>query len=140
MQIEESNIYRNLKKLRHMLFHEHIRMTNAHKILFGDILVKASGECLEEFILAFTFKEEKVAHMDKCIGKFGVLRTDLEFAIKEGILKLPKAKRTSANETDAELINNRKIELLRLLGKIDEECIKYRGSLARVRSTTDKPQ
>ena len=54
MQLTESSIYINLKRLRNLLYEAQFRMTTANRVVFGNTLMKYSAETISNFILAFT--------------------------------------------------------------------------------------
>lgn len=44
MQLTESSIYINLKRLRNLLYEAQFRMTAANRVVFGNTLMKYSAE------------------------------------------------------------------------------------------------
>lgn len=100
--------------------------------------MKASGEAMGAFVLAFTVKEEKDRYLDMCFAWFTRLRIDLEFCVESNIIKFkhrkpPKDKDGKvipfANENDA--VSAQKVELFRLIADIDDEICKWRAYLSK---------
>lgn len=138
MRLEESSIYINLVRLREKIYGSMFHMMKGDRLVFGRPLLEASGEALGNFILAFMVKEDKVKYMDKCIGWFTRLRIDLDFCVRENIIKFKKRthmKDKDGNvvpcETPEDKVNSQKIELFVLIGKIDNDMCKWRQSIAK---------
>ena len=64
MQLTESSIYINLKRLRNMLYEAQFRMTTANRVVFGNTLMKYSAETISNFILAFTVGDKKLEYLE----------------------------------------------------------------------------
>ena len=62
MQLTESSIYINLKRLRNLLYEAQFRMTTANRVVFGNTLMKYSAETISNFILAFTVGDKKLEY------------------------------------------------------------------------------
>ena len=65
MQLTESSIYINLKRLRNLLYEAQFRMTTANRVVFGNTLMKYSAETISNFILAFTVGDKKYVEFDR---------------------------------------------------------------------------
>lgn len=63
MQLTESSIYINLKRLRNLLYEAQFRMTTANRVVFGNTLMKYSAETISNFILAFTVGDKKLEYL-----------------------------------------------------------------------------
>ena len=50
MQLTESSIYINLKRLRNLLYEAQFRMTTANRVVFGNTLMKYSAETISTFV------------------------------------------------------------------------------------------
>ena len=74
MQLTESSIYINLKRLRSLLYEAQFRMTTANRVVFGNTLMKYSAETISNFILAFTVGDKKLEYLELSLGDFAVLR------------------------------------------------------------------
>lgn len=64
MQLTESSIYINLKRLRNLLYEAQFRMTTANRVVFGNTLMKYSAETISNFILAFTVGGRKLEYLE----------------------------------------------------------------------------
>ena len=64
MQLTESSIYINLKRLRNLLYEAQFRMTTANRVVFGNTLMKYSAETISNFILAFTVGDKKLEYLE----------------------------------------------------------------------------
>ena len=138
MTLEESSIFINLKKLRKMLYSAQFFMTKADRIIYGTPLMTLCGRSIAYFVLAFTVKEKRVEYLEECIGFFAVLRTDMEFCIEENLIKYPKRPERRDKdgnpipwENSEDKVNSQKIELFRLIGKIDGDMCRWRQSIAK---------
>ena len=87
MQLTESSIYINLKRLRNLLYEAQFRMTTANRVVFGNTLMKYSAETISNFILAFTVGDKKLEYLELSLGYFAVLRDDLSFCIEQNIIQ-----------------------------------------------------
>lgn len=77
MQLTESSIFINLKKLRERLYGAQFHMNKADRIIYGTPLMEASGQSLGEFVLAFLLNgEKKLEHLECSIAWFTRLRID----------------------------------------------------------------
>ena len=64
MQLTESSIYINLKRLRNLLYESQFRMMTANRVVFGNTLMKYSAETISNFILAFTVGDKKLEYLE----------------------------------------------------------------------------
>ena len=64
MQLTESSIYINLKRLRSLLYEAQFRMTTANRVVFGNTLMKYSAETISNFVLAFTVGDKKLEYLE----------------------------------------------------------------------------
>lgn len=124
-KINETSIYKNLSKLRHILFYCINTMDKRHRITYGDALQRNIAEAIKEFALAYMFKEEKKAHLDKFFGWFLLVEEDIRFCLKQNIFHLPKQK----EEESGYYVHPAAIKICTLIENIDNETCKYRGSL-----------
>lgn len=138
-----------MKKLRERLYTAQFHMQKADRVIYGTPLMNASGEALGCFVLAFLLKEDKAKYMDACIAWFTRLRVDLEFCVQENIIHFAKRKpkgeiATGSQQTGQEpqgepaaavdprdAVSTQKVELFRLVAKIDGDMCKWRASLAK---------
>lgn len=138
MTIEQASIFIGLKQLREQLFFVQPLMSNKEQIRFGTPILEECRQALAYFSMAFNSPEHRVDYMDLCIGAFTVLRADIEMCHKHHIIHYP-SKKDDKNEKlpGPDAISTQQIELTALLGRIDNDMLKYRQSLSKGKSITD---
>lgn len=129
MQLAESSIYISLKHLRKKLYQAQFLMQKTDRVIYGTPLMEASGNTLKYFTLAFTVKEKRVEYLDEAMGYYAVLRNDLEFCVEENIIHYSKPKKAEGSEMT--YVNSQKVELFKLIAKIDGDMCKWRACLAK---------
>lgn len=122
-------------RLREIVYGAKFHMTKADRIIFGQPLLEASGEALGNYILAFMATEDKMVYMNKCIAWFTRLRVDLDFCVRENVIKFKRRK--SALDGETEEVSPRKVELFDVISKIDGDICRWRASLAKGRSACE---
>lgn len=65
-------------------------------------------------------------YLDEAIGWFAVLRNDLQFCVENNIFHLPTSKGRDMNAV--------KLELFKIVAKIDDELCKWKAYLAKGKS------
>lgn len=130
MTLQESSIYVGLSKLRDMLYQAQFLMTKADRMIYGDNLMEYNSECLKLFTMAFLTKEKRIERLEECIGWFAVLRKDIEFCVRQNIIKYKK-RMMDDGLPESEYVNTKKVELFKVVAKIDDDMCKWRGSLAK---------
>lgn len=146
MQLTESSIFINLKKLREQLYGAQFHMNKADRIIYGTPLMEASGQSIGEFVLAFLINgEKKLEHLECSIAWFTRLRIDLEFCVSENIIKFKKREEkldSNGNpipfENPEDKVSTQKVELFRLVAKIDEDICKWRSALAKGKTVREE--
>lgn len=140
MQLASSSIFVNLKVLRTKLYRVQFMMDKSARIIYGTPLMQMCGECIKYFTIAFLqHNERKLEYLDLCIGCYAVLRADMDFVIEENIIHFPHNKpqqtnaqnKAKANVLPEELVSRQKILLFELVGKIDNDMLKWRASLTK---------
>ena len=144
MQLTESSIFINLKRLRVLLYQAQFHMTKTDRVIYGTPLMNACGEALGAFVVAFASQEDKLRYMNLCVGWFTRLRVDLEFCVQENIIKFAKRrpqKDGNGNEIPfddpRDQVSPRKIELFELVATIDSDMCKWRASLSKGKTLCD---
>ncbi len=146
MRLTESSVFINLKKLRERLYGAQFHMNKADRIIYGTPLMEASGQSLGEFVLAFLLNgEKKLEHLECSIAWFTRLRIDLEFCVSENIIKFKKREEkldSNGNpipfENPEDKVSTQKVELFRLVAKIDEDICKWRSALAKGKTVREE--
>lgn len=136
MTLNESSIYVGLTKLRNKLYQVQFLMTKADRIIFGRNFMEYNGECLKLFTLAFLVKEKRIERLEECIGWFAVLRNDIEFCMKQNIIKYKKRDADDGAD-ESEFVNTQKIELFKIVAKLDNDMCKWRANLAKGKTICD---
>lgn len=138
MNLNTSSIYRGLKRLRNKLYEAQFLMDKSARMIYGTPLMIESGKTIQYFVLAFTIKGEKLRYLDKAMAHYAVLRTDIDFCLSQNLIHYAKRKpKETGIVTPASYVSTQKVELCKILGKIDDEMIRWRASLAKGKSVAD---
>ena len=107
-------------------------MDKSARIIYGTPLMEACGEVLTDFILSFEVKEDKEYYIRNMYGNWMVLKTDLEFCMEQNLVhykkRKPKTKEEAETWTAEDSVSTAKVELFKLIAKIDEDMGKWMGS------------
>jgi len=134
MTLSESSIYIGLLKLRNKLYQAQFLMDKSSRIIYGTPLMEASGKTIAYFTLAYTVKEKRAEYLDEAIGWYSVLRNDITFCVSQNIIHYRKRiadNKESENTDEREYVSSQKIELFKIVSKIDEDMCRWRSSLAK---------
>ena len=139
MTLTESSIYISIKRLRTLLFQAQFDMPKGYRIVYGTPIMQNIGLALSSYVLAFTVTEQKVQYLESAIGYFSIVRTDLEFCVENNIIhfckrKVEPKKDKQGNELPIDArdeVNTTKIEIFKLIAKIDNDMCRWRASLAK---------
>lgn len=128
-----------------MLYGCQFRMQKAERVIYGTPLMQECGKSLAAFILAFDVPEKRIVYLEECMGYFSVLRADLEFCVEENIIKFKRKnppKDKDGNEIPfsdpRDAVNSQKVELFRLVAKIDGDMCRWRASLAKGKTIAEQ--
>ena len=134
-----------MKRLRELLYCAQFHMTKADRVIFGAPIMATAGRCIALFVLAFTVKEKCVEYLEECIGHFAVLRTDLDFCVRENIIKWKKrAEKLDGDgnpvpwNDERDRVSAQKVETFNLVAKIDGDMCKWRASLAKGKTVCEQ--
>lgn len=103
-------------------------MQKAERIIYGTPVMTANMNMMRCFVLAFMVKDQRIPYLNECTGWFEVLKADMDFIVKENIIKFPAPK---------EGVNSMKIDVFELIAMIDEDICKWRASLIKGKIVTD---
>ena len=132
MSIEQASIYIGLKQLREKLFFIQSLMSKKDQIRFGTPILDECRQSLSLFVMAFSNSERRIEYMDRCIGMFAVLRTDIDMCHEHKLIHYPLRKDEKGNKLPGpETISSQQIELSALIGRIDSDMLKYHQSLIK---------
>lgn len=137
MQLIESSIYINLKRLRSEFYDAQFLMDKSVRIIYGSTIIKNLGKTLSYFVMAFTDEENRRELLKRCIGEFAIVRTDIEFVTDKRLIHYKKRKVENekgelvkpADERDS--ISSKQVEMLKLVAVIDSDMCKWWASQAR---------
>lgn len=132
MTLNESTIYIKLKKLRKKLYNAQFLMDKSVRVVYGVRIMEKCSETIENFVMSFELKENKLHYAMLAIAKFAVLRTDLEFVNDENLIHYTKNKNIS-NDEHEKWVSSKQIELFILVAEIDDEMNKWKENLAKRR-------
>lgn len=143
MQLVESSIYIGLKRLRDTLYHAQFLMDKAARVIYGRPIMEASGKTLACFTLAFDVKSKRLEYLEECMGWYAVLRTDIDFCIDQNIIHYERKKPQRDKDgkeipmADDERVSAQKVELYKLIARIDNDISKWRASLVKGKVVTE---
>lgn len=113
-------------------------MPKSYRPIYGTPMITECKKSLAFFILAFTFKDDKMIYMDKCLGYFSILRIDIDIAMELNLIHFPKRKPKNNEIIDeTSYVSSQKVELYEIIGRIDSEMMKFRNSLTKGKTTSD---
>lgn len=122
-RLDESSIYVSLKSLRSMLYEAQYLMQKTDRVVYGTPLMHACADTIKWYVKAYTARsEKKVEYLAEAIGAFNILRIDLEFCVDHNMIHYKK------KEND---VNTQKVELFKIVARVDNELCKWEASLAR---------
>ena len=127
MTLEGSSIFVNVKKLRRLLWWATFNMMPCAKATMGRRMLSVCGEVLGNYTLAYLLREGKLEYLTQAVAHFAELRIDIEQALEDNIFHFPKRKAKSPEDE----ISSRKIELIALVAKIDNEMCGWLRSLSQ---------
>lgn len=136
MQLTESSIYINLKKLRSEIYDAQFLMDKSVRIVYGQQILRGIGEALANFIIAFKVENERYEHLKRCIGEFAVVRTDIEFVTDKNLIHYAKCREQNAKgewvkpADPRDAISSKQIQMLTLVAEIDRDMCKWLASIA----------
>lgn len=118
MQLSTASIYISLKQLRRKLYAAQFLMDKSARIIYGTPLMQSCGDAIKYFTMAYTNKTKKSEYLDVAIGSFAVLRTDIEMCMDCNLIHYRKD-------------SNDKVEILKIVAKIDDEMCRWQASLTK---------
>lgn len=138
MTIYESSIYAGLKRLIKLIYTAKFLSTKADRINYIEPNIRYLEESLCKFIMAFNCREKRKDYMDECIGAFGVFRVLFEQNRELGIIHFIRKKDSKGKVIEGnDGISSEEIEIIELIGKIDNDMSKYRLSLSKGKTIID---
>lgn len=117
--VELASIYIDLVELRKTIFEALYTTDKKDRMLWGDTILESIGDTIKDFVLAYTYPDERDRYTRKLVGDFAMVKVDVRSACEFGIFKGKKAK-------DGELVIKKRIFLS--LGRIDKQIGKWVNS------------
>ena len=102
-------------------------MMPAAKSTMGRRMLSVCGEVLGNYTLAYLLRDGKLEYLTQAVAHFAELRIDIEQALEDNIFHFLKRKAKSPEDE----ISSRKIELIALVAKIDNEMCGWLRSLSQ---------
>ena len=122
-RLDESSIYVSLKSLRDTLYRAQYLMQKTDRVVYGTPLMHACADTIKWYVKAYTARsEKKVEYLAEAIGAFAILRIDLEFCIDKNMIHYHKK---------GDEVNSQKVELFKIVARIDNELCKWESSIAK---------
>ena len=88
--------------------------------------------------MAFNCQENRRDYMDECIGAFGVFRVLFEQNRERGVIHFVRKRDKDGKILEGnDCISSEEIEIIELIGRIDNDMIKYRLSLSKGKTIID---
>ena len=103
-------------------------MSKKDQIIYGNRLIDHCDNSIKCYYMAFNSVEHKIEFLRECIGYFGVLKSLFELCIKNNIIHYEK----KGNK-----VSPKKIEIERLIGKIDNDMSRWLNSLNKAKNVIE---
>ena len=138
MTIYESSIFVGLKRLIKLIYTSKFLSNKSDRINYIEPSIRYLEMSLCKFIMAFNCQENRRDYMDECIGSFGVFRVLFEQNRERGVIHFIRKR-----DKDGEIIegndgiSSEEIEIIELIGRIDNDMIKYRLSISKGKTIID---
>lgn len=138
MTLYESSIYAGLKRLIKLIYTAKYLSTKADRINYIEPNIRYLEKSLCNFIMAFNGQDKRRDYMDECIGAFGVFRVLFEQNRDLGVIHFIRKRDKDCKIIDGnEGISSEEIEIVELIGRIDNDMSKYRLSLSKGKTIID---
>lgn len=95
------------------------------RIVYGDELVCEAKECMKWYIKAFKVKARRLEYMTEFFGSYAVLKDDLDDVVEQGIIHFER----DDNPKKKKDVSSSKIELFKIIAKIDEDANRWWTSI-----------
>lgn len=127
--MKDASLIHDLMHLRRLIYQCQFLMSKADRIIYGTPLVQEVMNTTMWFSRSYETKipEDKVNSAEEASMWFTIFRMDIRAAVEENLIKFPKRKTKS--DDPVEEVNSKKIEIVELVAKIDNELCRWRKSL-----------
>ena len=85
-----AGIYQGLVRLRHETRKMTFCMSKTDRRMYGDEAMRLMRECIENFVIAYDFAEERPMHYVKLCGVFHVFQTLIDEIDMYHVLRIPQ--------------------------------------------------
>ena len=138
MTLYESSIFVGLKRLIKLIYTAKFLSNKSDRINYVEPNIRYLEMSLCKFIMAFNCQENRRDYMDECIGAFGVFRVLFEQNRDLGVIHFIRKRDKDGKIIDGnEGISSEEIEIVELIGRIDNDMSKYRLSLSKGKTIID---
>ena len=138
MTLYESSIYAGLKRLIKLIYTAKFLSTKADRINYIEPNIRYLEMSLCKYIMAFNCQDKRRDYMDECVGAFGVFRVLFEQNRERGVIHFIRKKDNNGKIIKGyKGISSEEIEIIELIGRIDNDMSKYRLSLSKGKTIID---
>ena len=138
MTLYESSIFVGLKRLIKLIYTAKFLSNKSDRINYVEPSIRYLEMSLCKFIMAFNCQENRRDYMDECIGAFGVFRVLFEQNRERGVIHFVRKRDKDGKIIEGnDGISSEEIEIIELIGRIDNDMIKYRLSLSKGKTIID---
>ncbi len=123
-----ASIYKGLKRLAKLIHKLPFSMTAENKRIYGDRIINRVLDCIENFVIAYDFQDERPHYYMKLTGNIHVVMSLMDEIVDEHIL-IPQAHKVDSE--GHEVPNSQDKLVIRIydeIGKIDTDMGKWRPS------------
>ena len=138
MTLYESSIFVGLKRLIKLIYTAKFLSNKSDRINYVEPNIRYLEMSLCKFIMAFNCQENRRDYMDECIGAFGVFCVLFEQNRERGVIHFVRKRGKDGKIIEGnDGISSEEIEIIELIGRIDNDMIKYRLSLSKGKTIID---
>ena len=138
MTLYESSIFVGLKRLIKLIYTSKFLSNKSDRINYVEPNIRYLEMSLCKFIIAFNCQENRIGYMDESIGAFGVFRVLFEQNRERGVIHFIRKRDKDGKIIEGnDGISSEEIEIIELIGRIDNDMIKYRLSLSKGKTIID---
>ena len=138
MTLYESSIFVGLKRLIKLIYTAKFLSNKSDRINYVEPNIRYLEMSLCKFIMAFNCQENRRDYMDECINTFGVFRVLFEQNRERGVIHFVRKRDKDGKIIEGnDGISSEEIEIIELIGRIDNDMIKYRLSLSKGKTIID---
>ena len=138
MTLYESSIFVGLKRLIKLIYTAKFLSNKSDRINYVEPNIRYLEMSLCKCIMAFNCQENRRDYMDECIGAFGVFRVLFEQNRERGVIHFVRKRGKDGKIIEGnDGISSEEIEIIELIGRIDNDMIKYRLSPSKGKTIID---